>query len=72
MTNGELMTACKKGVGNYKGSMDDANNLLAECYATIGSLDTKYTILKNELEYLYGQDLVQAVYKKDILKALNA
>jgi hypothetical protein len=34
----EVMKACQSGFGNYKNALDDANNLLAECYGTIGKL----------------------------------
>ena len=38
MKDEEVMRACQRGVGNYKGAIDDANSLLADCYGTIGRL----------------------------------
>ena len=43
MNDEEIMKRCQRGFGNYKNSLDDANNLLAECYGAIGKL-------QNELE----------------------
>lgn len=38
MTDDEIMKACQRGFGNYVGALDDANNLLAQCYGSIGRL----------------------------------
>lgn len=38
MNNDQIMKLCQRGFGNYNGALDDANNLLAECYGTIGRL----------------------------------
>lgn len=37
----EIMKKCQRGFGNYKTALDDANNLLAECYGHIGMLENK-------------------------------
>ena len=71
MTSDELMDRCKKGVGSYSGSLDDANNLLAECYGTIGLLSARNSIKNNELAYLYGQEKIPEKYKASIKKALD-
>lgn len=41
METNELMRQCQRGFGNYKGALDDANNLLAECYGHIGMLHSQ-------------------------------
>ena len=71
MTIEELMKKCQKGVGFYSGSLDDANNLLAECYGVIGALSARNAIKANELAFLYGQEKIPKQYKSGIKKALD-
>ena len=66
-----VMKKCQRGVGNYKAGLDDANNLLSECYSTIGRLIFEVEIKKGELSYLYGQDRVPSNYKAGIKKAIE-
>jgi len=42
----EVMKKCQIGFGNYPNALQDANNLLAECYGTIGKLSAEIAELK--------------------------
>ena len=66
-----VVKKCQRGVGSYKGALGDANNLLSECYGTIGRLILEVEIKNNELSYLYGQDRVPSNYKPEIKRALD-
>lgn len=49
MTSEEIMKKCQTGFGNYAGALDDANNLLAECYGHIGALENRNKAMLQEL-----------------------
>jgi hypothetical protein len=60
MESAEIMKKCQRGFGNYKGALDDANNLLAECYAHIGKLDAQlnevlFYMNTQSREYLFNK-----------------
>lgn len=50
MEDEDVMKACQRGFGNYKGALDDANNLLAECYGTIGKLSIELNAARAAME----------------------
>lgn len=52
MTSEEIMKKCQTGFGNYQGALDDANNLLAECYGHIGKLESRL----NEVLFFLSSD----------------
>ena len=67
----QLMKKCQRGFGNYPNALDDANNLLSECYGLLSKCDLRIALKDSELSYLYGLDRVPATYKKRIKKVLD-
>jgi hypothetical protein len=67
----QLMKKCQRGFGNYPNALDDANNLLSECYGLLGKCNLRMTFKNSELSYLYGQDRVPSSYKQRIKTALD-
>jgi hypothetical protein len=67
----QLMKKCQRGVGNYPNALDDANNLLSECYGLLGKCNLRIAFKNSELSYLYGQDRVPSTYKQRIKTALD-
>lgn len=54
MKSEDIMKACQRGFGDYAGSLDDANNLLAECYGTIGRLREDLARCRQQASYSIG------------------
>ena len=67
----QLMKKCQRGFGNYPNALDDANNLLSECYGLLGKCNLRMTLKNCELSYLYGQDRVPSSYKQRIKTVLD-
>jgi hypothetical protein len=42
-----IINFCQRGFANYSGALDDANDLLAECYGVIGRLNNQNDELIN-------------------------
>lgn len=56
MKDVEVMKACQKGFGNYNGALQDANNLLAECYGTIGRLREDLARCRHQASFCIGNE----------------
>ena len=56
MKDVDLMKACQKGFGDYNGALQDANNLLAECYGTIGRLREDLARCRHQASFCIGNE----------------
>lgn len=71
MKSEDVMKVCQTGFGNYTRSLDDANNLLAECYGTIGRLRNDLARCRHEASYLFNDADVMRAKLNKIKKIAN-
>ena len=53
----ELMNRCQRGVGG-RNALDEAHDIMAECYGTLGRLESERDALAAELAAIKGQEPV--------------
>jgi regulator of replication initiation timing len=67
----EIMKKCQIGFGSYPKALQHANNLLAECYGTIGKLEAENAKLNTVAADLFKSRLAIIEHNEE-LKAENA